>query len=268
MRRLVPKTFFAQLLLGIILAQALALGGYLYYVIVSTRQESRKNLEVRIARQIDRLAAACTEQIHQGDYETLHDLLEMAEIAPSIQFTRITDLKGNTVTTSKGGVGRGLDEEELKVLPTVTGQHVFRSKRGQVEAVTPLLENGKPVALLWLEPNTTVSNTSGNTIRIALTYGALALLVNLLPIFLIVRRMTTPIRRLSMATHGVLRGALPNPAFPLPVTVRNEAGVLTENFNTMVHELEEQRSGLLETLALLDSMLGNAPIGFAFLDSE
>ena len=36
----------------------------------------------------------------------------------------------------------------------------------------------------------------------------------------------------------------------------------------MVHTLEEQRQGLLETLALLDSMLSNAPIGFAFLDRE
>lgn len=269
MRRVLPRTFFVQLILGIVLAQSLALGGYLYYVVVTTRQESRKTLEARIARQIDRLAAACTEQIHQGDYDTLHDLLEMAEIAPSIQSTRITDLKGNTVAASKGGMNRGLDAEEMKVLPTVTGQHVFRSRRGQVEAVTPLLENGKPVALLWLEPNPTAGgSTAGSLVRIALSYGALALLVNLVPIFLIVRRMTTPIRRLSLATHRVLRGTLPNPEFPLPVTVRNEAGALTENFNTMVRELEEQRSGLLETLALLDSMLGHAPIGFAFLDTE
>jgi signal transduction histidine kinase len=269
MRRIVPRTFFAQLLVGIIVAQTLVLGAYLYYVVRTTRQESRKTLEARISRQIDHLAAACTEQIHQGDYETLHDLLEMAEIAPSIQSTRITDLKGNTVAASKGGVNRGLDSEELKVLPTVTGQHIFRSKRGQVEAVTPLLENGKPVALLWLEPNPTAGGTTaGSLVRIALTYGALALLANLLPIFLIVRRMTTPIRRLSLATQRVVRGTLPNPEFPLPVTGRNEAGALTENFNTMVRELEEQRSGLLETLALLDSMLGNAPVGFAFLDAE
>jgi len=269
MRRLVPRTFFGQLVLGIILAQTLVLSGYLYYVVVSTRQASRKSLEARIASQIDRLAAACTERIRRGDSEGLRELLELAEIAPSIQSTRLTDLSGNTVAASKGGANRDLDEDERKVLPTITGQHIFRSRRGQVEAVTPLLENGKPVALLWLEPNPTTAGSTVNTIaRIALTYGALALLANLLPIFLIVRRMTKPIRRLSTATHGVLRGTLPNPEFPLPITGRNEAGVLTENFNTMVRELEEQRSGLLETLALLDSMLGNAPIGFAFLDPE
>lgn len=268
MRRVVPRTFFAQLVLGIILAQTLALGGYLYYVVVSTRKTSQRNLEARISSQIDRLAAVSTERIRRGDYETLRELLELAEIAPSIQSSRLTDLSGNTVAASKSGMNRDLDAEELKILPTVTGQHIFRTKKGQVEAVTPLLENGKPVALLWLEPTPSSGSAISPIVRMALIYGALALLANLLPIFLIVRRMTRPIRTLSRATHGVLRGTLPNPEFPLPVTVRNEAGVLTENFNTMVRELEEQRSGLLETLALLDSMLGNAPIGFAFLDAE
>jgi len=36
----------------------------------------------------------------------------------------------------------------------------------------------------------------------------------------------------------------------------------------MVSSIEEQRSGLNDTLALLDSMLANAPIGFAFFDRK
>ena len=269
MRRLLPRTFFAQLVLLTVLGQTLVLGCYLTYVVVNSRQSAHKSLEARISKQIDRLAAACTEQIHQGDMDSLRDLLEMAEIAPSIQSTRLTDLKGNTLAASKGGISRGLDAAERSVLPTVTGQHIFEARNGQVEAVTPLMENGRPVALLWLEPNSAVgSGTVLTILRIALTYGALALLANLLPIFLIVRRMTTPIRTLSRATHRVLRGSERDPEFPLPVTTQNEAGVLTKNFNTMVLELEEQRRGLLETLALLDSMLGNAPVGFAFLDRD
>jgi PAS domain-containing protein len=36
----------------------------------------------------------------------------------------------------------------------------------------------------------------------------------------------------------------------------------------MVTSMEEQRAGLSDTLALLDSMLENAPIGFAFFDRK
>jgi PAS domain S-box-containing protein len=105
-------------------------------------------------------------------------------------------------------------------------------------------------------------------VRIAMTDGGFALLANLLPIFLIVRTMTRPLQALRAATDRVVRGPDLRTGFPLPVTTRNEAGDLTVSFNSMVRELEEQRKGLLETLALLDSMLINAPIGFAFFDRE
>ena len=55
-------------------------------------------------------------------------------------------------------------------------------------------------------------------------------------------------------------------SFPLPVGVHNEIGDLIEAFNRMVASIAEQRSGLNDTLSLLDSMLANAPIGLAFFD--
>ncbi len=55
-------------------------------------------------------------------------------------------------------------------------------------------------------------------------------------------------------------------SFPLPMTGDNEFGDLIEAFNRMVASIEEQRSGLNDTLSLLDSMLANAPIGLAFFD--
>jgi PAS domain S-box-containing protein len=48
--------------------------------------------------------------------------------------------------------------------------------------------------------------------------------------------------------------------------VHNEIGDLIEAFNRMVASIAEQRSGLNDTLSLLDSMLANAPIGLAFFD--
>jgi signal transduction histidine kinase len=52
------------------------------------------------------------------------------------------------------------------------------------------------------------------------------------------------------------------------VTSANELADLTRAFNLMVTSMEEQRGGLSDTLALLDSMLENAPIGFAFFDRK
>ncbi|SEC49674.1 PAS domain S-box-containing protein [Terriglobus roseus] len=245
------------------------LGVFLTWVVISQRNLAQERTSARIAGQLQRLSMASARQLARGDLSSLQDILELAEIAPTIQATRLTDLAGKTLAVSNAGRDRGLDAQELKVLPTATTQQIFKIRNGQPEAVTPVLWNGKAIALLWLEPNPSISFSTANTVaRIALTYGAFALLANLLPIFLFTQAMTRPLRRLSSATQSVVRNAGREDVFPLPVTTANEAGVLTVNFNTMVRELEEQRSGLLETLALLDSMLGNAPIGFAFFDRD
>ncbi len=269
MQRFRPRTFFAQLVLGTIVAQTLLLGVFITYIVISQRHQARIRTRARMESQLSRLSTAAGKAYAGGDIDRMSDVLELAEIAPTIEATRITDLAGNTLVASKKARPSGLDPQELAVLASATDPHIFSIGNGQLEAVTPVFGDGKPVALLWLEPNASVTfNTAWTISRIAFTYGAFALLANLMPIFLIVQTMTRPLRTLSEATQSVLRDTIGIPAFPLPVTSTNEAGLLTINFNTMVQELEEQRSGLLETLALLDSMLGNAPIGFAFFDRE
>jgi PAS domain S-box-containing protein len=73
---------------------------------------------------------------------------------------------------------------------------------------------------------------------------------------------------LLKGTRKVAQGTPPAEVFPLQVQSSNEIGELTEAFNAMVESLESQRAGLHDTLALLDSMLANAPVGFAFLDNK
>jgi signal transduction histidine kinase len=195
--------------------------------------------------------------------------LDLSRIAPTIAAARLTDLNGRTLAVTENAGDRGLDAFEVAELPKATKPQIFRDKNGQLEGVSPVLVNGTAVALLWLEPNHTLaSSTTTVVVRIAMAYGGFALLANLLPIFLIVRSMTRPLQALRAATDLVVRGPDLNTGFPLAVTTTNEAGDLTVSFNLMVRELQEQRKGLLETLALLDSMLINAPIGFAFFDND
>ena len=274
MRRLLPRTLFAQLVLATVLVQTLLLGFFLTYIVVSQRETAHARTRDRISGQLSHLAAACSRQLSKGDTASLQDVLDLSHIAPSIETARLTDLAGKTMALSQNGadhgVDHGLDAYELAVLADApTRQQIFSIRNGQQEAVTPIRQNGRAVALLWLEPNHALALSATFTIvNIALSYGGFALLANLIPIFLIVRTMIGPLRKLREATQNIVRRPAEDAGFPLPVSVNNEAGELTTSFNIMVRELGRQRSGLLETLALLDSMLGNAPIGFAFLDRQ
>ncbi len=270
MNRLFPKTFFAQLVLSTVVVQTLFLGLFITYIVVSQRTLAAQRTRVRMLQQLEKLSKAIEKPMDRGDTASVHDVLDISEIAPTIQGARLTDLAGHTLAMSQNGRSGGLDPFEQAVLASAARQRqIVPIKNGQLEGVAAVLRDGKPVGLLWLEPNPAVTlNTANTIVRIALTYGGFALLANLLPIFLITQTMTRPLRRLTEATQRVIRRPGPGLDFPLPITSSNEAGTLTKRFNTMVGELEEQRSGLLETLALLDSMLGNAPIGLGFFDRD
>ena len=78
--------------------------------------------------------------------------------------------------------------------------------------------------------------------------------------------ISRPLALLHRGTRALMTSPETGGSFPLPVTVENEIGDLIEAFNRMVASIQEQRSGLSDTLSLLDSMLANAPIGLAFFD--
>ncbi len=257
-------------MLSTILVQTVFLALFIWYTVESQRRTAEVRTRERMVQQLNRLGAACSAELSQQDMTSVHNTLELARIAPTIDVARVTDLAGRTLAVTDNGRGVGLDAPEERVLATAAErQQIFRIKNDQLEAVTPVLREGKPVALLWLEPNHALGlSTTGIVVRIAMTYGGFALLANLLPMFLVVRSITRPLHRLRAATGRVMEGPNLNTGFPLAVTTKNEAGQLTESFNSMVGELEEQRRGLLETLALLNSMLSNAPIGFAFFDRD
>lgn len=269
MRRILPSTLFGQLLVGTVLAQIVLLGTFVTYLVISQRHIAEERTRQRMGQQLERLAAACSRQLKQGDAASLGEVLELSRIAPTIDVARVTDLAGKTLAVTENGRNRPLDEHETKVLAGAMRQQVFSIGHGELEAVAPLPAGERPVALLWIEPNHMLPlNTLLAILRICLTYGIFALLANIIPIFLIVRTVTKPLQRLRGATRQVVRHQEFDGEFPLPVTTGNEAGDLTASFNTMVEELARQRAGLLETVALLDSMLGNAPTGFAFFDRD
>lgn len=267
MRHLVPRSFVWQLVIATTVVQTVFLGFFIWYTVVTQRREAEVRFRQRLSQQMEKLAASSAYALEKNDPGGLQNVLELSRISPSIDAARLTDLKGNTLAVTTNGRNHGLDAAELAALPSVGKGQIFAAETGQIEAVAPVLEKGQPVALLWLEPNHAIaSTTSSVVVRVALAYGGFALLANLLPIFLVVRSVTRPLRRLQQATAVVGEDPDVFTDFSLPVTSSNEAGQLTGAFNAMVEEIRKKRLNLLETVALLDSMLDNAPIGMAFVD--
>ena len=136
-------------------------------------------------------------------------------------------------------------------------------RRNRLKSIT------SPIAVAWVYPDTAEDQVDlSSLLRSALFFALLAIAANALFSMLLARSVTRPLRGLLRGTKLLIRDPERSDVFPLKTHSLNEAGELTRSFNTMVAALKEQRAGLNETLALLDSMLANAPIGFAFFDRK
>lgn len=270
-RRLLPDTVIGQLVIGTVVLQVLVLLIFLSLELRTQRREQQHRDQKRVEMQAELLAKLAPDALARGDRAELARLAEAMRSSVAVTTARITDLQGNTLATNSIGVS-ALDDFERQTLQNAvrTGQfQSFRRDALSMEGFAPVMVEGRPAGAVFVIPDEDVGYRAlRDVVAGAVAYALCALLANIFLVALLGFTVTRPLRLLSRATQQVVRDPEDTSGFPLPVTTRNEAGQLTHSFNTMVRELEVQRSGLQETLALLDSMLENAPIGFAFFDRQ
>jgi signal transduction histidine kinase len=218
------------------------------------------------------LSESMTEALRNGNVAGVRTILNHALESPTVSAIRITDLSGQTLAygsaRDSASAPPPLSAKELNQAPGAGKARIFDSGKGLV-GVAEIAAGGSPAALAWVYPDTSEDELDlSNLLRSALLFALLAILANAVFSMLLARSVTGPLRGLLRGTKLLIRDPEHSAAFPIRTTSINEAGELTRSFNAMVEELREHRSGLHDTLALLDSMLANAPIGFAFFDRK
>jgi PAS domain S-box-containing protein len=133
--------------------------------------------------------------------------------------------------------------------------------------VKPIFTGTDLRGFAWVESDRNWDYEQLNSVlRSTVIFGIIWIAASTLLVMLMAQSITRPLAILRQGTRALMDSSEETGDFPLPVSVHNEIGDLVEAFNRMVASLAEQRSGLNDTLSLLDSMLANAPIGLAFFD--
>lgn len=270
--RLYPTTVIGQLVLCTVLLQVIVLAVFIGMELHTQSRTQRARDVQRSEMQAQLLAQLASTAVAEHDYAELHRLTEAMRSSVAVTTARITDLNGNTLAVNH--IGRApLDEAERSALKKALETNQFHSIPPEGEratvAMAPVMVNGRPQAVVFIIPDIQLGQRGLSTlIWNASVYAICALIANAFLAILLGRTVARPLSLLGKATQQVIRDPEGTAGFPLPVTTRNEAGQLTHSFNVMVRELQQQRHGLNETLAMLDSMLENAPVGFAFFDRK
>ncbi len=272
MRQLFPRSIRWQLIWGTALLQCLLVAAVFGYVYHEQRNTLRHRTMERLTYQVNVLATTASSALKDQRMASLQLILDGMVATPSIRAARVTDMSGNTLAYSNEA-GKTTypplsNAERLQLHPSMA-PNIFDDGRHGIVAAQGIEVDNVPTAVAWVYPDTAEDQVDlSSLLRSALFFALLAIAANALFSLLLARSVTRPLRGLLRGTKLLIRDPERSDVFPLKTRSLNEAGELTRSFNTMVAALKEQRAGLNETLALLDSLLANAPIGFAFFDRK
>lgn len=256
---------------ALVLFEIVVVGIFTVLLVRQQRVELAQRLRRRLESQAFMVAAEGSLAAASHQPNALNSVVRSAAEAPSVNAAQITDLQGRTLASTDPTVlGKlVLSNKEKTYLRQLDRPVIFPTPRKQWEAVAPIRQNGRVTLLVWIYPDSSQDQQDLNSLLRITILWALFVLAACTIIAALLAQSTSHQLELLIRMAGRLSQSPEDTAgFPLTVTSGNEVGDLTEAFNRMVAATQEQRAGLNETLALLDSMLANAPIGFAFFDRK
>ncbi len=266
-----PRSIRGQLISGLILFEGLLVIVFAILLVREQASEIHERARLRLESEVNLLALQSQDSLSQGQIGYLVPILRAMTNSQSIRAAVVTDSNGRVIASSDPGMnGKDLltrfEKKHLEDTPVAV---IFRAPGGAREAVQAIHVGGQLSGFAWVYEDASAAwQEIYSLIRITIIFAGLGALGTAIIAGTLARSITRPLRALLAATRKLIRDPETKEGFPLEVTSTNESADLTRAFNLMVTSIEEQRAGLSDTLALLDSMLENAPIGFAFFDRK
>ena len=265
-----PRTIRWKMLLGLVMLEALSITLFALLLVRLQGRDLRQHAQQRLMSQTASVASQAQEAMLENRADLLSLAARMMGKAPSVAQAKVTDPAGNVLAVSPGLISRtALDPAERAQMGLVHGfaPLVFSFGDDRLEGVEPIYIGTKLNGYAWVESDREWDQRQILVfVRGTLIFGIIWILASTLLVWLISGSISRPLAILHTGTSALMKSPESTAAFPLPMDGDNEFTELIEAFNRMVASIDEQRSGLNDTLSLLDSMLANAPIGLAFFD--
>jgi PAS domain S-box-containing protein len=258
------------MLAGLLLLESLSIGLFALILIRQQTEEVRLRARTRLSYEASSVALQSSEALLQNRPSWVGLSVKMMGEAPTVAMAKVTDPAGNVLFVSKGEADKTrLEPTELAQIPLVGhgDPRFFVLDSNRWESVAAIYTNNDLRGYSWVQFDRTLAREQLSSIlRDTAIFAIIWIVASALLVLLMARSISRPLATLHQGTRALMTAQEDSSNFPLPVNVQNEIGELIEAFNSMVASIGEQRSGLNDTLSLLDSMLANAPVGLAFFD--
>jgi PAS domain S-box-containing protein len=262
-----PRSIRWQMLAGLLLLETLSISLFALLVARQRSKETAERAQARLSYEAGSLAVQSAEAMVENRPGWVALSVKMMGESPTVAQAKITDPAGKVLFLSKGP--DRLTPAELALIATMTRDQSQCLIVGdeQWECARPIYTGSQLRGIAWVRYNNVWAHeVLQSLLRDMAIFGIIWIAASAVLVLLMDRSIGRPLAVLHQGAGALTTSLEDSGNFPLPVSVHNEIGDLIEAFNRMVASLAEQRSGLNDTLSLLDSMLANAPIGLAFFD--
>ena len=265
-----PQSIRWQMLAGLLLLETLSITLFGILLVRQRVRDVYERAHTRLSYEATSLALQAREALVEQRPGWVGLSVKMMGEAPTVSMAKVTDPAGNMLFISRGEADEStLLPVEVALIPQLRsgGPRCVTLPGDQWECAQPIYTDRDLRGFAWVEYDQSPAKEQLNAIvSDTIVFAVIWIVASAVLVLLMARSIAQPLAILHRGARELTESLDNSSRFPLPVAVHNEIGDLIEAFNRMVASLAEQRSGLNDTLSLLDSMLANAPIGLAFCD--
>jgi signal transduction histidine kinase len=258
------------MLAGLLLLETLSISLFGILLVRQRVRDLTARAHTRLSYEANSLALQAREALIEQQPRWVGISVRMLGKAPTVAMAKVTDPAGNMLFISRGEADEStLLPVEVAIIPQLqTGAPRCVTLPGnQWECAQAIYTDRNLRGIAWVEYDQSPAKEQlSSIISDTIIFAIIWIIASTLLVLLMARSIARPLAILHRGARELTESLDNSSRFPLPVAMHNEVGDLIEAFNRMVASLAEQRSGLNDTLSLLDSMLANAPIGLAFCD--
>jgi PAS domain S-box-containing protein len=265
-----PQSIRWQMLAGLLLLETLSISLFGFLLVRQRVRDVYERAHTRLSYEASSLAVQVSEALIEQKPGWVSLSVKMLGESPTVSMAKVTDPAGNILFISRGEADKStLLPVEVALIPQLRAgvPQCVTLPGNQWECAQAIYSDRQLRGVAWVEYDQSPAREQLNSIiNDTIVFAIIWIVASAILVLLMARSIARPLATLHRGARELTESLDNSSRFPLPVGVHNEVGDVIVAFNRMVASLAEQRSGLNDTLSLLDSMLANAPIGLAFCD--
>jgi signal transduction histidine kinase len=217
------------------------------FVLDLTARERRfltDGAKARALFQANVLATASMPHVIVDDFAGLSEVVDAFSRDRTIRYAMVTDTDGRILGhTDRAKVRQHVqDPKSLQVLQGPTEPQFLHESPLTVQATAPIVARGRTIGWAWLGIDRSADQRYLSYVtRAGLLYTAAAVMIGTVFAIVLATTITRPLRLLLLGAKRLAQDRLD---VPVPVTSKNEVGVVTRAFNAAMERLTRQRSEL------------------------